>query len=74
MTYDTYLFSCLLKHFDEAFNEEPYDLQYDMIPVLFKEFERSKFNDKNKGLYDCIIEYFKHKYLEDDRLDVESEE
>ena len=74
MIYDTYLFSCLLKEYDDAFANEPYDLQYDMVTGMFKEFERTKFNDKNKSLYDCIIEYLEDKYSEDDRLDVESDD
>jgi hypothetical protein len=74
MIYDTYLFACLLKEYDDDFNNEPYDLQYDMVPGLFKEFEKTKFNDKNKSLYDCIVEYLEHKYSEDDRLDVDDDE
>ena len=74
MIYDTYLFSCLLKEYDEDFANEPYDLQYDMITDMFKEFEKTKFNDKTKSLYDCIIEYFEDKYSQDDRLDVESDD
>ena len=52
-----YLFSCLLKEFDEHFADEPYDWQYDVLPSLYKEFETSEYNDVNKSAYECMLNY-----------------
>jgi hypothetical protein len=64
MNYDTYLFSCLLKEYNEGFRELPYDEQYDLINGFYEEFEDSPFNDVNKGLYECLVNYFNDKYDE----------
>lgn len=63
MNYDTYLFSCLLKLYNSEFEQMPYDQQYDMLPVLFELFENSKYNDVNRGLYECLIDYFSDGYF-----------
>jgi hypothetical protein len=57
MNYDVYLFSCLLKEFSYKFEQRPYDEQYDIATNEFKKFESSKFNDINKGAYECIVDY-----------------
>jgi hypothetical protein len=57
MAYDEYLFSCLLKEYDEDFANLPYDEQFDNLPRLYKEFEKSPFNDKADSLYACIERY-----------------
>lgn len=62
MDYDLYLFSNLLKFYDKDFDEKPYDEQFDILPNLFEGFENSKFNIDTKSCYDCIEEYLKDKY------------
>jgi len=51
MGYDEYLFSCLLKEYDEDFASLPFDEQFDNLPRLYKEFEKSPFNEKEEPLY-----------------------
>lgn len=62
MDYDMYLFSNLIKLFDEEFEQLPYDEQYDDLPTLYADFENSKFNVDTKSAYDCMVEYFQDKY------------
>ena len=62
MNYNTYLFSCLLKIYDEQFAIRPYDEQYDILPALYEEFNLSLYNDDNTNMYDCIELFLKNKY------------
>jgi len=74
MGYDEYLFSCLLKEYDEDFAAMPYDEQFDHLPRLFKEFDKSPFNEKEEPLYVCIERYLLDKEAnQNDELDVDSE-
>lgn len=59
MSYELYLFSCLLKLFDFDFDEKPYDEQFDLLPDKFKKFENSHYNDPTIPVYDCIVNYLK---------------
>lgn len=62
MSYNEYLFCCLLKLYDKTFNELEYDLQYKLGIKQYKHFENSEFNILIKSEYDCIIDYLKNKY------------
>jgi hypothetical protein len=62
MNYSQYLFSCLVKLFDEEFEQMPYDVQFDATIDEYEIFENSKFNDGNKGEYECIVDYLNDKY------------
>ena len=62
MNYNQYLYSCLLKLYDKNFAELEYDLQFELLPTLYKSFEESTFNDPNKGEYECIINYLTNQY------------
>lgn len=67
MGYDEYLFSCLLKEYDEEFAAMPVDEQFDNLPRLYKEFEKSSFNEREEPLYACIERYLLQR--EADKLD-----
>jgi hypothetical protein len=58
MDYKVYLFSCLLKQYNTEYDELPYDTQYDLAKLLWKDFDESTYNDPNRGLYECLIDYF----------------
>jgi hypothetical protein len=74
MGYDEYLFSCLLKEFDEDFAGLPYDEQFDNLPRLYKEFEKSPYNEKGESLYACIERYLLHREAnQNDELDAEND-
>ena len=62
MNYSQYLFSCLFKLFDEEFEQMPYDSQFNEAMYEYSIFEGSKFNDGNKGEYECIVDYLNDKY------------
>ena len=62
MNYNLYLFSNLVKFYDNEFANACYDEQWDNLPEMYEEFENSKFNDPNESEYDCIIEFLKDKY------------
>lgn len=57
MSYDVYLFACLLREFSSEFNDRPYDEQYYLALEQFKVFEKSKYNDTTKNMYECIEDY-----------------
>ena len=63
MTYNEYLFSCLLKKYDKSFAELEYDLQYEKIAQRYLGFTQSRFNVDTKGEYDSMIEYLQDKYI-----------
>jgi DNA-binding transcriptional regulator GbsR (MarR family) len=62
MNYDVYLFSNLIKLFNAEFEELPYDEQWDNLPSLYEEYDKSKFNVDTKGAYECMIEFLEEKY------------
>jgi hypothetical protein len=75
MGYDEYLFSCLLKEYDEDFASLPYDEQFDNLPRLYKEFEKSPFNEREESLYACIERYLLDKEAnQNDEMDLDDDE
>ena len=75
MGYDEYLFSCLLKEYDEDFAELPFDEQFDNLPRFFKEFEKSPFNEKSESLYGCIERYLLDREAnQNNEMDVDDDE
>lgn len=63
MNYNEYLFSCLLKDYDNEFNQMEYDLQFEEAPLRYADFEKSSFNVDTKGEYECILDYLTNKYI-----------
>ena len=63
MNYNEYLFSCLLKDYDNEFNQMEYDLQFEESPLRYADFEKSSFNVNTKGEYECILDYLTNKYI-----------
>ena len=55
--YDTYLLSCLLKQYNTTFEQLPYDEQFEILPDLYERFKQSGYDNPNKGLYECILDY-----------------
>jgi len=62
MTYQTYLFSCLYKLYDQDFNEQTYDEQYYNIDYLYAQFLLSTFNVGTIGEYECMTMYLNDKF------------
>jgi hypothetical protein len=74
MGYDEYLFSCLLKEFDEDFAGLPYDEQFDNLPKLYKEFVLSPFNEREEPLHACIERYLLDREAnQNDELDTDDD-
>ena len=57
MTKDEFIFTCLLSEYDEDFADLIPEEQYYTGPKLFKDFEKSSFNEKHLPIYDCIERY-----------------
>ncbi len=57
MNYNEYLFGELLKLKSQTFRELEYDLQFEALPVLYREFDNSKYNTHGKAVYTCITLY-----------------
>lgn len=58
--YETYLFSCILKLFNSKFEELPYDQQFELLPIYYERFKASTYNNPNRGLYECIVDYVRN--------------
>jgi len=64
--YSMYLYSNLLKLYDEDFKELEYDTQFKVLPDLYNEFKRSDFNHPDGGSeYECIINWLENQYNKD---------
>jgi hypothetical protein len=64
MNYSLFLFS---KLYDSIIGVNyEYDYMYDDLQTLYKVFEDSGFNNKNRSEYDCIVDF-----LKDNRLDIQ---
>jgi hypothetical protein len=48
MNYPEFIFSQLLCVYDDAFRNLPYDEQYEQVPILYKDFESSAYNNAVK--------------------------
>lgn len=74
MGYDEYLFSCLLKEFDEDFATLPYEEQFDNLRRLYKEFEKSPYNEKEQSRYYCMERYLLDRAAnQNDELDTDTD-
>ena len=60
--YQMYLYSNLLKLYDKNFAELEYDLQFELIPTLYKTFAESNYNNPDRGEYDCITDFLTNQY------------
>ena len=61
--YNFFLFSQLWLE-ENGPSDEPYDYLFPIILRDYNRFEESKWNNENKPLYQCIVEYLKRpKYL-----------
>lgn len=61
MDYTGFLFSHLLREFNISYFELPYNEMYDKHIPLLAEFEKSKFNVDDKGLYECIVDFMEDR-------------
>jgi hypothetical protein len=61
ISYSEYLFSRLVCEYKQSFREMEYDTFFASIPILYKEFEESAFNDPSEPEYECIEKYIKSK-------------
>jgi len=57
MTKDEFTFTCLLCEYDEDFAGQSLEEQYYSGPKLFRDFEKSDFNEKHLPISDCIERY-----------------
>lgn len=57
MNYNQYLFSCLLKLYNTEYEQLPYDEQYDVVKEAYKRFTKSAYNNPEKPMYECIVDY-----------------
>lgn len=57
MKYNQYLFGEILKSKNKMINEVEYDLQFSLILQEYEKFSSSSFNNDNKGLSECIMDY-----------------
>ena len=60
MNYNEFLFCQLLQLHVEYYRELEYDLLFEAIPKLYKDFQDSTYNMSSKSEYECIEEYIKN--------------
>jgi hypothetical protein len=61
MTYEHYLFSRLVLDAGLIDKELEYDRAYDLTTELYDSFTDSIFDDGNKDLYGCILDFIEWK-------------
>ena len=61
MTKEEFIFTSLLPDYDEDFADLTSEEQYYSGPKLFKDFEKSPFNEKHLPISDCIERYLLDK-------------
>ena len=72
MTKDEFIFTILLIESNEEFAEQSLEDQYYNGPKMFKDFEKSPFNEKHLPLSDCIERYLLDKEVNQlDQLDTD---
>ena len=62
MNYSQFLFSELLLTYTKWFKDLPYDLKFSTALSEYEKYDKSSFNDSNKGEYQCIEDYIKDKF------------
>ena len=62
INYSLYLYSNLLKLYDKNFANLEYDLQYSLLPTLYKAFEESEYNTEELSEYDGMINWLENQY------------
>ena len=53
--YSFYLFSKLFDHFNTI--EIEYDILFEEVEQAYNEYDLSKFNNPNKGEYECMVDF-----------------
>jgi hypothetical protein len=73
MTRSEFIFRSSLIDFDVDFANEPYDVQFELGPKLYKKFLKSEFNDPTGLEYENIEKYLTLEYIDED-IDVTDED
>lgn len=75
MNLDVYIFSCILKEYDEDFDSLSHQDQYDSVTKLYRQFQNSIHYKNKTNLDQAIIDYLeeKHSYknISNDDLDLD---
>jgi hypothetical protein len=62
--YETFLMHQLATTMGFIDREVECDLAWETATAMYREFFMSDFNNSNKGLYECIVEFLNHKHVE----------
>ena len=61
MTYDTFLTYQLAVNHGFIDPDEPYDMQFDRLGPIYRDFEKSGFDRSDRNLYECLEDYFNQR-------------
>lgn len=64
MDYSFYLFTKL--HDVLYQSDAPYDEQFDYLEFRYEKYYKSKYNDPNKGEYECMVDFLKNNAPEEE--------
>jgi hypothetical protein len=61
MGYGLFLFAQLMRDTTTVYKDMEYDVMWDDVRKRYSDFKNSKYDDDNKGLYECIVNYINKK-------------
>jgi hypothetical protein len=61
MTYDEFLMSQVLRDTSEEHKDMPYDDLFEVAIEALEQFEYSEYNQADRGLHECLVEYAKSR-------------
>ena len=63
MNLEVYVFTCLLKEFDDDYESLTYEEQYETIHQYYKDYAKSEEAKNSSDLTKGMIEYLENKYI-----------
>jgi hypothetical protein len=63
--YEMWVFSDLMRHYNDDWKNEDYDVIWEQLFTLYEEFENSKFNVDSKSAIQCMGEFLTDKFKQD---------
>jgi hypothetical protein len=60
--YEMWMFSDLMRCYNEEWKDEDYDVIWEELFPLYEEFENSKYDVDSKSAIDCMHDFLTNKY------------
>ena len=63
--YEMWVFSDLMRYYNDDWKDEDYDVLWEELFPLYKEFHNSAFNVDSKSAIQCMGEFLTNKFKQD---------